>query len=59
MGRQVVVEEELTSHEEEWEVVSGPGQPEEAGRVVQPGTSAFYRELERVKRDFIASGKEK
>jgi hypothetical protein len=47
MSRKVVVEEELTSHKVEWEVMSSPSQPEETSGVVQPGTSAFYQELVR------------
>ena len=35
MGGQVVVEEELTAHDEEGDVVGGPGQEEEAGAVVE------------------------
>lgn len=34
MGREIVVKEELTTHKVEWEVVSSPGKPEEARRVV-------------------------
>lgn len=41
MGREVVVQEELTTHEEEGEVVGSPSQPEETGRVVQLGASAW------------------
>lgn len=34
MGRKIVVKEKLTAHKIEWEVVSCPGKPEEARRVV-------------------------
>lgn len=47
MSGKVVMEEELTSHKVEWEVMSSPSQPEEAGGVVQPGTGAFDQELAR------------
>lgn len=48
MGREIVVEEELTTHQVEWEVVSSPGKPEEARRVVQSRTSTclFKGQLE-------------
>ena len=37
---EVVVEEELAAHEVEGEVVGGPAEEEEAGAVVETGTSA-------------------
>lgn len=45
VSREVVVQEELASHEEEWHVVGCPSQPEETGRVVQARAGA-YRKLE-------------
>lgn len=37
---QIMVKEELTAHDEEWNVVSGPCQEEEAGAVVQTRAGA-------------------
>lgn len=37
---QVVVQEELTAHDEEWNIVGGPGQEEEASAVVQTRAGA-------------------
>jgi hypothetical protein len=40
MCGQVVVQEELTAHDVEGDVMSSPGKEEEAGRVVKTGTGA-------------------
>lgn len=39
MSWQIMVQEELAAHDEEGDVVSGPGQEEESGAVVQAGAS--------------------
>jgi hypothetical protein len=39
MGREIMMQEKLTAHQVEWEVMSGPGNEEEAGRVVQTRAS--------------------
>lgn len=41
MGREVVVKEELTAHDEEGDVVSCPGEEEETGAVVETRASAW------------------
>lgn len=41
VGGKVVVQEKLATHEEEWEVMRGPGQPEEASRVVETRASTY------------------
>ena len=38
---EVVVQEELASHDEEGDVVGGPGEEEEAGRVVEARAGAW------------------
>lgn len=43
MGWQVVVEEELTTHDEEGDVMGGPGEEEETGAVVKTVASACKR----------------
>jgi hypothetical protein len=40
VGWKVMVQEELTAHDEEWDIVGGPCKEEEAGAVVQSGASA-------------------
>ena len=40
MGGEVVVEEELSAHEVEGEVMSGPAEEEEAGAVVEAGAGS-------------------
>lgn len=45
MGRKVVVQEELTTHDVEGNVVSGPGKEEEAGRVVQTRAGAVVKSI--------------
>ena len=40
MGGEVVVEEELTAHEVEGEVMGGPAEKEEAGAVVEAGSGS-------------------
>jgi hypothetical protein len=40
VGWEVVVEEELAAHDVEGDVVGGPGEEEEAGRVVETVASA-------------------
>jgi hypothetical protein len=40
VSRKVVVQEELTTHDVERDVVSGPGEEEETGRVVETRASA-------------------
>lgn len=39
MGRKVMMQEKLSSHEEEWKVVGGPSQEEETSRVVHARAS--------------------
>jgi hypothetical protein len=39
MGGKVMMQEKLSSHEEEWEVVGGPSQEEETSRVVHARAS--------------------
>lgn len=41
MRGEVVVQEELAAHEEEGEVVGGPGEEEEAGGIVEAGARAW------------------
>ena len=41
MGGQVVVEEELTAHEVEWEVVCSPSKEEEPSGIVQARSSPW------------------
>lgn len=46
MRREVVVQEELATHDVEGHVVGGPGEEEETSRVVETGTRAWIRERE-------------
>ena len=41
MSWKVVMQEKLSSHKEEREVVSSPGKEEESGRVIQAGAGTF------------------
>lgn len=41
MGGKVVVQEELTTHDVEGDVVGGPGEKEEAGAIVEAGASTW------------------
>lgn len=43
VGREIMMQEKLSSHEVEWEVMGGPGQPEEASRVVESRASAVIQ----------------
>lgn len=41
MSWKVMMQEKLSSHKEEWEVVSSPGKEKEASRVIQARASTF------------------
>ena len=41
MGREIMMQEELTAHQVEWEVVCSPCKPEETSRVVKLGACAL------------------
>jgi len=45
MSGQVVVEEELATHDVEGDVVGGPGEEEETGRVVETVASALRKSV--------------
>ena len=48
MGGEVVVEEELSAHEVEREVMGGPAEEEEAGAVVEAGAGSCSSKIQYV-----------
>ena len=48
MGGKVVVEEELTAHEVEGEVMGGPAEEEEAGAVIEAGAGSCSSKVQYV-----------
>lgn len=43
MGWKIVMEEELTAHDVEWDVMCGPGKEEETSRVVEAGAGTLIK----------------
>ena len=53
MGGKIVVEEELSAHEVEGEVMGGPAEEEEAGAVVQAGAGSCWSKVQYVLDEYL------